>query len=113
MNDDTVSNGNLTILKIFQIFSILKILTISNRPIFKIEKIGYIFKIVKFPLLTVSSFIFHSNLEQESLTMIYRAMVCIMLLFSTAGILAAEDAGTIYEQSCASCHDAGVNRAPT
>src|SRR5216117_890920 len=37
----------------------------------------------------------------------------IVMFFSMAGTLAAEDAATIYRDSCASCHDAGVNRAPT
>jgi polyvinyl alcohol dehydrogenase (cytochrome) len=37
----------------------------------------------------------------------------IIALLLSAAPLAAEDAATIYQQSCASCHDGGANRAPT
>src|SRR5436190_11280888 len=37
----------------------------------------------------------------------------IVLLFATASTAAAQDASMLYQQSCASCHDTGLNRAPT
>ena len=43
---------------------------------------------------------------------IHCAIGCIVL-FLTVGTLAAQDAAAIYQQACASCHDDGVNRAPT
>jgi polyvinyl alcohol dehydrogenase (cytochrome) len=36
----------------------------------------------------------------------------LLLFFSATATLAAEDAAVIYQQSCASCHDTGANRAP-
>jgi polyvinyl alcohol dehydrogenase (cytochrome) len=42
-----------------------------------------------------------------------RLIFCLFVFCSGAGQLAAEDAATIYRQSCASCHDTGDNRAPT
>ena len=44
---------------------------------------------------------------------IYRLISCVFLFFAVAAPLAAQDAATIYRQSCASCHDTGDNRAPT
>src|SRR5437762_621384 len=38
---------------------------------------------------------------------------CIVLLLVVASTAAAEDAAKIYQDSCASCHDTGANRAPT
>ena len=37
---------------------------------------------------------------------------CVALLFFSAGPLSAEDGPTLYKQLCASCHDAGLERAP-
>ena len=37
---------------------------------------------------------------------------CVALLFFSAGPLSAEDGPTLYKQLCASCHDAGIERAP-
>ena len=37
---------------------------------------------------------------------------CVALLFSSAGPLSAQDGPTLYKQLCASCHDAGLERAP-
>jgi len=36
----------------------------------------------------------------------------VALLFSSAGRLSAQDRATLYKDLCASCHDAGVERAP-
>src|SRR5262245_9462928 len=36
-----------------------------------------------------------------------------VVLLAIAPFAAAEEPATIYQQSCASCHDSGVNRAPT
>jgi polyvinyl alcohol dehydrogenase (cytochrome) len=44
---------------------------------------------------------------------ISRLMACLFLFFAGAAELTAEDAATIYRQSCASCHETGENRAPT
>src|SRR5262249_27829623 len=40
-------------------------------------------------------------------------VVVIALFLAAAPIAAAKEPATIYQQSCASCHDSGVNRAPT
>src|SRR3954468_22203607 len=36
----------------------------------------------------------------------------VLLLFFSAGPLSAEDGATLYKQICATCHEAGVERAP-
>jgi len=43
---------------------------------------------------------------------VHGAIGCIALFVSSAGLLAAEDGATMYNQSCASCHDGGNDRAP-
>jgi polyvinyl alcohol dehydrogenase (cytochrome) len=40
------------------------------------------------------------------------AIGCLALLVSSAGPLSAQDGPTLYKQLCASCHDAGTDRAP-
>ena len=37
---------------------------------------------------------------------------CVTLLALFAGVVSADDGATVYKQICASCHDAGVDRAP-
>ena len=37
----------------------------------------------------------------------------IALFFVFAAPLAAQDAASLYQQACASCHETGANRAPT
>ena len=44
--------------------------------------------------------------------LLYCAIGYLAMFLSTAGVLAAEEPATIYTQSCAGCHDSGVNRAP-
>jgi len=39
-------------------------------------------------------------------------LVCLALLLAGAAPLSAEDGPTLYKQLCASCHDAGTDRAP-
>src|SRR3989442_5382698 len=41
------------------------------------------------------------------------AVVCIPLVFFTAGLSLAEDGATNYIESCAMCHDGGSDRAPS
>jgi polyvinyl alcohol dehydrogenase (cytochrome) len=40
-------------------------------------------------------------------------ILIVILFLATAPMAAAEEPAAIYQQSCASCHDSGVNRAPT
>src|SRR6201987_4939408 len=35
------------------------------------------------------------------------------MLFCAASVLAAQDGATLYQQNCASCHDGGMDRAPS
>src|SRR5439155_26115574 len=42
-----------------------------------------------------------------------RLVSCLVLLLVVASTARAEDAAKIYQDSCASCHDTGANRAPT
>jgi polyvinyl alcohol dehydrogenase (cytochrome) len=44
--------------------------------------------------------------------LIHHVIGCVVL-FSVAGPLAADDGATLYKQLCATCHDAGVERAPS
>jgi polyvinyl alcohol dehydrogenase (cytochrome) len=37
----------------------------------------------------------------------------VLLLFCSAGILSAQDGASVYRAACASCHDAGLQRAPS
>src|SRR5215831_16818646 len=39
--------------------------------------------------------------------------IIIALILTCTPLAAAQDAATLYQQSCASCHDTGTNRAPT
>jgi len=41
------------------------------------------------------------------------AIGCLVLSFSSAGPIAAEDGATLYTQLCATCHDTGLERAPS
>jgi len=43
---------------------------------------------------------------------IYRAAGGLALFFSSVAVLSAQDAATLYKDLCASCHEAGVERAP-
>ena len=43
---------------------------------------------------------------------ISRAIGCLALCFSSVGPLFADDGPSLYKQLCASCHDAGTERAP-
>jgi polyvinyl alcohol dehydrogenase (cytochrome) len=40
-------------------------------------------------------------------------LTCAALLFTSLGIVRAEDGATLYQRSCAPCHDGGADRAPT
>src|SRR5438552_6979397 len=50
---------------------------------------------------------------RSSLRSIHYVIGCVVLFFSSVGPLAAEDGATLYKQLCASCHDAGIERAPS
>ena len=41
-----------------------------------------------------------------------RCAVAALLLVLSAGILSAQDGAAVYRAACASCHDAGLQRAP-
>ena len=51
----------------------------------------------------------------KSMPMAYplRLAASSLLLFWSAHFLSAEDGATLYQRSCAPCHDAGAERAPT
>jgi polyvinyl alcohol dehydrogenase (cytochrome) len=41
------------------------------------------------------------------------ALICAALLLSSLQTISAQDGATLYQRSCAPCHDAGAERAPT
>src|SRR6476660_1453748 len=45
-------------------------------------------------------------------TVMYGAR-CVALLFLSASSLLAQDGASVYRAACASCHDAGIDRAPS
>ena len=49
---------------------------------------------------------------RSNLRLISTAIGCLALCFFSAGPAAADDGPSLYKQLCASCHDAGLDRAP-
>src|SRR5712691_2708373 len=54
---------------------------------------------------------FYAHADESFRTLIQCAG-SVALLFLSAGLLSAEDGATLYKQSCAACHDTGLERAP-
>ncbi|HEY7448543.1 MAG TPA: PQQ-binding-like beta-propeller repeat protein [Vicinamibacterales bacterium] len=50
---------------------------------------------------------------QSRHALIAAALACAAFSFAFVGLAAAEDGPTLYKQLCASCHDAGLDRAPS
>jgi polyvinyl alcohol dehydrogenase (cytochrome) len=50
---------------------------------------------------------------QSRRSLMAAALACAAFSFAFVGLAAAEDGPTLYKQLCASCHDTGLDRAPT
>jgi polyvinyl alcohol dehydrogenase (cytochrome) len=50
---------------------------------------------------------------RSRLPLIHVALACAAFCVASVGPVAAEDGPTLYKQLCASCHDAGLDRAPS